>query len=163
MSVQTALMKLDIGCGIFKRDGYTGVDIDPICHPDICAPMNSIPLPDNSVSEIYSSHALEHQGKFEIVPILKEWKRILIPGGTLVIEVPDLRWCVQNWLFRQTNDWHLDALFGQQTGIGEFHKTGFTPRIMEGYIEEAGLVVVDQTTIDSHGQPTLQFFVEKER
>lgn len=155
-------MKLDIGCGIYRKDGYIGVDIDPACNPDICAPMQSIPeLADGCADEIYSSHALEHQGKFEIVPILKEWKRILASNGVMIIEVPDLRWCCENWLYRQTNDWHLDTIFGMQSAMGEFHKTGFTPRIMEQYLTEAGLTLVQCTTIDSHGQPTLRFEVTK--
>ena len=113
------------------------------------------------MSEIYSSHSWNSQGKFEVVPTLKEWRRLLVPGGTALIEVPDLVWCVKNWLWRQSTDWHLDVLFGMQNHPGEFHKTGFTPAIMAGYLREAGLELVSQTTIDSHGQPTLQFVVRK--
>lgn len=152
-------MKLDIGAGKFKKEGFLGVD--PFTDADINAPMWSIPVPDNSVDEIYSSHSLEHIGKREVVPTLREWKRILKPFAFAVIEVPDLVWCCKNWLFRQTNDWHLDVLFGNQEHDGEFHKTGFTVPIMQGYLNEAGLELVSSQTIQSHGQDTLQFVVRK--
>lgn len=152
-------MRLDIGCGTFKREGFTGVDAH--VDTDIKAEMWAIPLPDESVDEIYSSHALEHISKFEVVPTLREWYRLLKPNGTAVIEVPDLVWCCQNWLSRQSNDWHMDVLFGMQNHPGEFHKTGFTPALMAAYLQGAGLTLTSYTTIDSHGQPTLQFHVMK--
>lgn len=154
-------MRLDIGCGTFKREGFVGVDIEPTVKPDICAPMWDIPLGDSEVDEIYSSHALEHLAKAEVVPTLTEWRRILKAGGVATIEVPDLRWCCENWLFRQSNDWHMDTIFGNQEHPGEFHKTGFTPAIMEQYLKQAGLTLLSQRTIDSHGQPTLVFEVQK--
>lgn len=154
-------MKLDVGCGIYKKDGYTGVDVDPNVNPDIVAPMWSIPLPDNSVDELRSSHALEHVTRHQVVDVLKEWKRLLKPFAMAEIEVPDLRWCCQNWLHRQSADWHMDTIFGQATSIGEEHRTGFTPAIMADYIQRSGLELVSQTTIDSHGQPTLVFVVRK--
>ena len=147
-------MKLDVGCGSYKKEGFTGVDIDPDVHPDIVASMDNIPLPDECASELYSSHSLEHVSKFEVVPVLKEWRRLLQVGGVAVIEVPDLVWACQNWLWRRSNDWHMDVIFGQQNAIGEGHKTGFTPEIMAGYLREAGLTLLKHDVIDSHGQPT---------
>ena len=154
-------MKLDIGCGVFKREGYTGVDIDPDVNPDICAPMGEIPLPDGSVDEIFSSHALEHVTKFEVVPVLREWKRILKPGGLIDVQVPDLAWCCRAWLEHQQTDWWLDVLFGMCTSTGEQHRTGFTNNIMMAYLREAGLYPVRYQTIESHGQPTLEFIIRK--
>jgi predicted SAM-dependent methyltransferase len=154
--------RLDIGCGIYRRDGFTGVDIDPACAPDICAPMDAIPLPDASVAELWSSHALEHVSKFKVVPVLKEWRRLLVVGGVGTIEVPDLEWCCRNWLFRRTNDWHMDVLFGQATSEAEQHRTGFTKDIMASYLREAGLTLLNWSTVDSHGQPTLRFEVQRQ-
>jgi predicted SAM-dependent methyltransferase len=108
-----------------------------------------------------SSHALEHVGKFEVVPTLKEWRRLLKPGGLATIEVPDFEWCLKNWLWRKSTDWHLDTIFGQQTNVGEYHKTGFTYDIMLGYLAEAQLVLAAFDVIESHGQPILVFIVRK--
>lgn len=153
-------MKLDIGCGEFKREGYTGVD--PYIETDIQAFMWALPLPDDSVEEIYTSHALEHVSKFEVPLALVEWKRVIIAGGLIEIQVPDLKWCCEQWLARQSTDWYMDILFGQQIHAGEFHKTGFTLPIMQRYLDEVGLILADYKVIESHGQPTLDFFVTKE-
>lgn len=44
-------------------------------------------LDDNSVDCLYSSHLLEDYADWE--PVLKEWVRVIKPGGKLVILVPD--------------------------------------------------------------------------
>lgn len=152
-------MKLDIGCGTFKRDGFLGVD--PHVDTDFQAPMWQLPFEDSSIEEIYSSHALEHIGKAQVVPTLAEWKRVIIPGGLITIQVPDLRWCCEQWLRRQSNDWYLDIIFGGQGHEGEFHRTGYTPELMHQYVAQAGLFQKREEVIESHGQPTLQFLVTK--
>lgn len=152
-------MKLDIGCGIYKREGYSGVD--PFVETDYCAPMWALPFPDSSIEGIYSSHALEHIGKAQVVPTLTEWGRVIIPAHDIIIQVPDLRWCCEQWLRRQTDDWYMDIIFGGQGHDGEFHKTGFTPELMRKYLSASGLFLRREGVIDSHGQPTLEFVVTK--
>jgi predicted SAM-dependent methyltransferase len=152
---------LDVGCGPFKKEGFLGIDIDPSCNPDIVASMDNIPLPDASVIELRSSHSLEHVTKYDVPRVLQEWKRLLKPGGIAVIEVPDLEWCIHNWLWRKTTDWHMDTIFGQQTSPGEAHRTGFTYDIMADYLRQAGLVLLNFNIVQSHGQPSLRFEVVK--
>jgi len=49
-----------------------------------------IPLPDNSVSSLYSSHMIEHLSREDAQTFLKEAKRVLKKGGLLRIAIPDL-------------------------------------------------------------------------
>jgi len=49
-----------------------------------------IPLPDNSVEVLYTSHMVEHLDRDEIRTFLKEAIRVLIPLGIIRIVVPDL-------------------------------------------------------------------------
>ncbi|MFA5793686.1 MAG: methyltransferase domain-containing protein [Candidatus Brocadiia bacterium] len=81
-------MKLDIGCGNKKRDGYTGVDVAKLPGVDIvCDIRQGLPsIKDNSVEEIYCAHVLEHITDLEAV--MKEFHRVLSPGGQLIIRVP---------------------------------------------------------------------------
>lgn len=58
-------IKLDIGCGKRKKEGFVGIDI--MSHEDIypgkciqCDVTEGLPLPDNSVTEIYSNRFFEH-------------------------------------------------------------------------------------------------------
>ena len=46
---------------------------------------------DRTFKEIYASHVLEHfDYKDELMSVLKEWERVMIPGGKIYISVPDM-------------------------------------------------------------------------
>lgn len=156
-------IRLDIGSGDTPREGFIGVDLYAEGEGIIKAPMGALPYEDESVDEIYSSHALEHSGKYEIVPILAEWWRVLKYDARLTIEVPDFVWVCKNWLKTQANDWNLDAVFGDQSTPGQFHKTGFTRAIMYRYLEEAGFEhrYVTSGIIWSHNQDCIVFELTK--
>lgn len=157
------MLRLDIGSGDNPREGFTGVDLYSDAEGIVNAPMNALPFPDESVDEIYSSHALEHIGKYEVVPTLREWRRVMKWDARLTIEVPDLTWVCKNWLSWLTNDWHMDAIFGDQSTPGQYHKTGFTRKIMYGYLEQAGFEnrEVASAIIWSHEQDCLVFTLTK--
>jgi predicted SAM-dependent methyltransferase len=54
-------MKLNIGAGSVPRHGYVNVDIRSETQPDIVsAAWDLQTVPNNSVSEIYSRHMIEH-------------------------------------------------------------------------------------------------------
>lgn len=158
-------MKLDIGSGNAPQPGYTSVDA--YTDADIKALMWHLPLEADTVDEIYSSHALEHIGKNRIVPTLTEWKRVLKPGGRIVLRVPDLRWCCEHWLEvarlypADCDGWDMAVLFGSQTHDGEYHLTGFTPELMAKYLYEAGLTLDKVEYLWTHEQQTLSFEVHK--
>jgi len=82
-------MKLNLGCGNWKLPGYTGVDLYAP-EADIQADVRSLPFEDNTIDEIYTSHVIEHFDFHEGKKVLKEWQRVLKPGGWLVTECPDL-------------------------------------------------------------------------
>lgn len=63
-----------------------------------------IPLPDNSVDVVYTSHMIEHLDNREVDLFLKEVRRLLIKGGVLRIVVPDFRKLVQSYLKNQDAD-----------------------------------------------------------
>lgn len=46
-------------------------------------------LRDGVLDYVYSSHVLEDFPETETLPILKEWSRVLRPGGRLVLLLPD--------------------------------------------------------------------------
>jgi predicted SAM-dependent methyltransferase len=156
-------IRLDVGSGDKPHEGFTGVDLYAEGKDIIKAPMNALPFEPETVDEIYSSHALEHIGKYEIIPTLAEWYRVLKFDGRLTIEVPDLEWCCKNWLKYRSNDWNMDALFGDQSTPGQFHKTGFTRQLMYQYLANAGFTgrEVKSTIIFSHKQDCLIFETTK--
>jgi SAM-dependent methyltransferase len=57
-----------------------------------------IPHPDESVDAIYSSHFLEHLWPEQAEFIVQECHRVLKPGGTLRLVVPDLELIARKYL-----------------------------------------------------------------
>lgn len=80
---------LDIGSG--NRKGKNGwVTIDLNSGADIIHDLRKgIPLPENSVDQIYASHVLEHIPFKELIILLKEIYRVLKKKGELSVSVPD--------------------------------------------------------------------------
>lgn len=80
-------MKLNLGCGIYKRDGYFGIDILDECGADLVHDLNTgIPFDNDSVDEIYSSHFLEHCAN--VYFMLDEIYRVCKNGSKVYIRVP---------------------------------------------------------------------------
>ena len=96
------MMKLNLGCGEKKRDGYVNVDVCGT--PDVVCDLNRFPWDwtDNSIDEVTSSHWLEHVEDFERT--ILEIHRILKPNGVLHFHVPHFRtpfaiWHLHKWQF----------------------------------------------------------------
>lgn len=81
-------MKLNLGCGNKKIDGYTGVDFIKTAGTDIVHNLNSLPYPftDSSIEEIIVNNVLEHLD--DLIAVMEELHRILKADGILKINVP---------------------------------------------------------------------------
>jgi glycosyltransferase involved in cell wall biosynthesis len=78
------LLKVDIGGGLFPREGYMTIDQEGA---DInCDLNNGIPLEDNSVGVLNASHVIEHLK--DPIKTMGEIHRVLAHGGWAFIEVP---------------------------------------------------------------------------
>lgn len=73
-------MKLNLGCGFRKKDGFINVDISSGCNADVVLDLscNSWPWSDSSVSEVHFDFSLEQMGenKKDLEFILKELYRV---------------------------------------------------------------------------------------
>lgn len=81
--------RLHLGCGWNRKPGWVNVDIDSGCdlQLDLRKPL---PITDNTVSEAYSEHLLEHLAYPEDANnFLRECFRVLQPGGVISVGVPD--------------------------------------------------------------------------
>lgn len=55
------VVRVELGCGSTKNEGYLGIDRFSLPNVDLVADLNKgIPLEDNSVDVIFCSHSLEH-------------------------------------------------------------------------------------------------------
>ena len=87
------LLKIDMGGGLFPKEGYTTIDQED---GDIICDLNDgIPLEDNSVGVLNASHVIEHLR--DPIKTMREIHRVLAPGGWAFIEVPSTEgngaWC----------------------------------------------------------------------
>jgi predicted SAM-dependent methyltransferase len=80
--------KLDLACGKSKREGFIGIDILPLKDVDVIWDLETFPwpFPDNSVSEIYCSHFVEHTEN--LIKIMNEIYRICKHSATVHIVAP---------------------------------------------------------------------------
>jgi SAM-dependent methyltransferase len=81
-------LKIDIGCGSAKREGFVGIDY--VAAPGVDHVLDitqqPLPFPDASVSHVYSAHVFEHIA----VPnhVLSEIGRVCLDGATIEIITP---------------------------------------------------------------------------
>lgn len=80
-------MKLDLGCGKNKQQGYTGIDrvllpgVDIVCDVD-----DGLPFADNCVSKVMASHVLEHVGN--LIAVMEDIYRVCRHKSVVCILAP---------------------------------------------------------------------------
>lgn len=85
-------IRLDIGCGATKHEGFVGMDVRKLPGVDIVQDLEKFPwkLPNESVSIMIASHVVEHinpaGGIF--LKFMDECWRVLKPGGEFLISCP---------------------------------------------------------------------------
>lgn len=86
-------VRLNLGSGDKNLPGYINIDFAPSrkgVKPDIIGDLRSLDLPENYADEIMAIHVIEHFYQWEAGPLLAGWKRILKPGGKIILECPNL-------------------------------------------------------------------------
>jgi len=132
-------MKLNIGCGKrnFGKDWIhiDGSNYDHINYHDI----TKLVFKDNTVDLIYASHLFEYFDREESKNILKEWRRVLKPGGILRLAVPDFEICSKMY---NDNKYDLDtfvSMFYGKWQINEekivYHKTIYDFKSLKKLLE----------------------------
>lgn len=152
------MKKLNLGCGDKILPGYVNVDVVPSrrgLKPDVLCDLHKLtPFEDNSVDEILSVHVVEHFWRWEVTDVLREWARVLRPGGTMILECPNLlsaaHELLQNpeagagpggegqrtmWVFYGDPAWKDPYMI---------HRWGYTPRSLGQIMHEAGLTNLRQ-------------------
>lgn len=89
---------VELGAGDKKGEGgWVTIDLSKKC--DIFWDLRKgLPFPNESITKIYSSHLFEHLSFKECQIFLDECRRVLIPGGTFSICVPNARLYIEAYL-----------------------------------------------------------------
>lgn len=114
-------VKLDLGCGTNKREGFIGVDSIAFEGVDIVADLNERwPFEDQSVDEVHSSHTVEHLTAEQRVHYVNELYRVLKVGAKATIICPHWASCraygdpthqwppiSEFWFYYLSREWRL--------------------------------------------------------
>ena len=84
-------IRIDCGCADQKRAGYIGIDINDWGQEIIWDLTDGIPLPDETVEDIWTSHVLEHFTNKEAQEFIRDAQRVLIKGGTFTARLPHVK------------------------------------------------------------------------
>lgn len=164
-----AKLVLHVGCGppdhtslhdSFRGPGWHEVrlDVDPGVKPDVVASITDMsPVPSGAVDAVFSHHNIEHVFSHEVAIALREFLRVLRPGGTVLIATPDLQAVaeviatgrLEATLYRsEAGDIApLDVVYGLRSDIEQgreymAHRTGFSVRRLTRELSQAGFVDV---------------------
>jgi predicted SAM-dependent methyltransferase len=113
-------VKLNLGCGFRKFEGFINIDMREIVKPDLLHDITKpFPYADSSVDLILADDILEHVPPDDVIPVLREIHRILKPEGVLQFSIPstDSRgaymdpthrsfWNINSWLYFTDGEWH---------------------------------------------------------
>ena len=147
------MVRLNLGCGDKILPGYINVDIATeraANVPDVVCDVRELSIfSDNYADEILAVHVVEHFWRWEIVHVLKEWIRVLKPGGLMILECPNILSACEEFL-RNPKIHALPGPEGQRTMwvfYGDprwqdplmVHRWGYTPQSLGAVMHEAGL------------------------
>ena len=140
-------MKLDLGSGRVKKEGYTSVDVYPFRYLDVQHDIEEkLPFDDASADEIYCSHVLEHCSMQAVPNMLRDWHRVLVDDGIVKIIVPEIEVCMRNFLDApESKKWGnvIEYIVGcQHHQVGQQnHKSAYTPTRITELLRTAGFKV----------------------
>lgn len=152
------VVRLNLGCGDKILDGYINVDVSPSRagkSPDVLCDLHRLsPFSNDQADEILAVHVIEHFWRWEVVDILKEWLRVLKPGGQMILECPNLISACREFL-TNPQEMACEDSRGQKTMwvfYGDpgwkdplmIHRWGYTPESLGAVMREAGLINVRQ-------------------
>lgn len=119
---------------------------------DIRSDVRKLDMPDEYADEIMAIHLFEHLYRWDAEPTLREWFRVLKPGGRLVLELPDLILCCQNVLAGMDPKYGLYGLFGGPAGENPLmvHKHAYSFEDLRELVRGAGFEKVKRRPVKFH-------------
>jgi len=118
-------MKLNLGCGSNKIDGFINIDVNEAFKPDLVHDFVLSPLPyeAGSAEEIVLFHTIEHIEKWKHPNLLSEIRRVLRDNGLFFVSFPEFSCILQNWLENKRGDrqfWE-HTIYGRQSSKADYH------------------------------------------
>lgn len=105
------MIKVNIGCGENKIDGFINIDKREVCNPDILCEIGneSIDMDDSCVDYIWSHNSFEHFDNF--ISVVEELARISKNGAIWDVSTP---YCTST-KYNLVNPYHVNPFFSEDT------------------------------------------------
>ena len=151
-------VKLDMGCGRSKLDGFIGID-KYSDNADFKVDLCDMKLDNETVDFINCSHVLEHIPQHETPILLEKWYNALKVGGKIRVEVPDLEQLCEDFvngdddqrrmvtfcIYGAFADYASPEMIANNTA--SFHVWGFYPKVLQSWFEQLGFKDIKVTLI----------------
>lgn len=136
-------LRLHIG-GEVAKEGWKVLNVQSGPHVDYVGDCTDLSqFETGSVTDIYLSHVLEHLDyRREATRALAEFKRVLVPGGRLLVGVPDLE-VLSHLILAPFFDTEqkfriMRMMFGGHIDRYDFHKAGYTFPLLHALLTQSG-------------------------
>lgn len=140
------MVGLNVGSGQRKfksADGFRWVNVDSVSRPEhepdlVCDGAN-LPYTAGTIDYFVLHHVMEHFGCGEAKGLIEEAYRVLKPGGSLLIFLPDLKALATRWLLGGVDDYiYIVNLMGAyMDNEADRHKWHYTPESLIVSLREA--------------------------
>lgn len=146
-----AVRRLNWGCGTQPEPGWINSDRKQAPGVEIsCDIREGLPLAEGEIDYAVSIHALPEVPYPDLVPVLTELRRVLKPGGTLRLGLPNMEHAFDAYR-RGESDWFLipddemsslgGKLITQLIWYG-YSRTLFVPQFAEELLRKAGFAQI---------------------
>jgi predicted SAM-dependent methyltransferase len=165
---------VDIGAGRTVHDGFLHVDYEWHRQIDVCWDVREgLPFASGTLAGVYSQHMFEHFSLPVVTQLLRECRRVLKPGGTIRISVPELY--IRAYLNHLDGDGsavfpygeydHIESIRSPLLGVNRIfytdrdslfgHRTMYDFHLLKSLLEAAGFGAVAKNAFREGRDPRL--------
>lgn len=150
--------RLDV-CGgryPFDRANFLNVDVAPLPEVDLVFDIRKrFPIDDGVIEEVISIATLEHVREHDVRHVLKEFFRVLKPGGVLRVCTPDIEGIAKGILEGENAEVVNQHLFGRFKGGDtedlDLHRWMYTAAQMMDVLRSFGFTGVERRPMEEIG------------
>lgn len=162
-------IKLHFGCGRRILPDWVNIDGWPFPGVDFTTDLRQpLPFGDAACQLIFTEHVFEHIDAGFRLPVLREFRRILQPGGTLRIVVPDCEKFADAYT-RRDMAWFQTGLGWPAGGAEGLNKvfTMHTHRVIDDWdslstaLREVGFSYIERSSLNTSMIPELRIDSEQ--